>query len=586
MQTLELNNVGPVSHVSIPVPEGGGIVVLRGRNGRGKTKTLEAIESAISGRGKLDVRDGSLNGDFTGFGVTIKVGSKTTRKGDLVIQSLEGKLSVASLVDPGIKEPDAADARRIKALVQLANVLPSAELFYGLIGSREEFEKYVGSNALGSTDLVSMADRIKRDFHQCALKAEGEADHAEGRARGAREAAADVDVSVETDAAKLQQALHAAVREEERLKAERDTAAKAKEAAQLARDQLADAEATYMGQSLATAVAAEEQAKATQVAAEAPAKELAAKLQEAKHARDLTKQAWESAEAASRQSRANEGKAKASVTTYQNEVETLRLQLARAEQGLGEAASRLMTASLEAEEMAAKAVAAVDADTNAASLFLDAQSHLADASRANELACQAVASAIAARKAAEAHESSMAQWRKQVAAAEVSGPPEAALDAAAVEVSRCNTAIEQATLARRAKLHLAEATDHAAEAKEARNKAVRLREAAKGTDEVLSGVVSKSSDVLRVEIGRLVLTTSRGATYFGDLSHGERWKIALDIAIDAVGPNGVLMIPQEAWESLDFLNRELIRNHVIGRGVTILTAETSGDDEITAEVLA
>ena len=41
---------------------------------------------------------------------------------------------------------------------------------------------------------------------------------------------------------------------------------------------------------------------------------------------------------------------------------------------------------------------------------------------------------------------------------------------------------------------------------------------------------------------------ARSATFYADLSSGERWRIALDIAIQAVGTGGLLVIPQEAWE--------------------------------------
>ena len=118
---------------------------------------------------------------------------------------------------------------------------------------------------------------------------------------------------------------------------------------------------------------------------------------------------------------------------------------------------------------------------------------------------------------------------------------------------------------RDAKRKLSEAEESAAKAKQHRAEADRLRKAA-GTDEVLSGVVSKSGSPLRVEAGRLVLDTHRGATYFGDLSHGERWKMAIDIAIEAVGPNGVLTVPQECWEGLDEIARKAIAEHVQGPG--------------------
>ncbi len=487
MQTLELNNVGPVAHISIPVPENGGIVVLKGRNGRGKTKTLEAVESAISGRGKLEVRDGQLNGEFKGFGVTLKVSSRTTRRGELTVDSLDGRLSVAELVDPGIDKPEAADAKRIRALVQLANVLPSAELFYPLLGSREALEAVVGTNALGSEDLVTMADRMKRDLHQAALHAEGRTEQAEGRARGAREAAAGIDVEIETDAAKLQTELEDAVRRESQLKSQAQSAARAHQQYEQAKASLAAAEANYSGPSIDDAKLAESQRQADVNAAESDVRELESRLQ--------------------------------------------------------------------------------------------------DARQQAELARQAYSSAISTRKTAEQHQSLIDKYRQELAAALPVAPAEDLIVEAAAKVTAARTAIEKAALARQAKQRLAEADQHAAEAKEHRDRAVQLRDAAKATDDVLSGVVAKSSKLLRVEVGRLVLDTDRGVTYFGDLSHGERWKLALDVAIDAVGDRGVLMIPQEAYESLDPQNRLMIRDHVVGRGVTILTAEASDDEEIRAEVL-
>jgi len=63
---------------------------------------------------------------------------------------------------------------------------------------------------------------------------------------------------------------------------------------------------------------------------------------------------------------------------------------------------------------------------------------------------------------------------------------------------------------------------------------------------------------------------------------GERWRIALEIAIAAVGEGGLLVIPQEAWEGLDPLNREAIAQQAKAALVVILTAECS-DGELTAE---
>ena len=40
---VKIKNIGPISTLSMPVPEGGGVVVLKGRNGSGKGTALDGI---------------------------------------------------------------------------------------------------------------------------------------------------------------------------------------------------------------------------------------------------------------------------------------------------------------------------------------------------------------------------------------------------------------------------------------------------------------------------------------------------------------------------------------------------------------
>lgn len=486
-QTIELVDIGPIKHVSIPVPEGGGLCVLRGRNGRGKSKALEAIDAALSGRGGLSVRDGALRGEVNAFGVKITVGRSTRRTGELEVESLEGRLDVAALVDPLVKSPEAADARRIKALVSLAGVTPSPELFHGLVGGAGEFEKLVSKTTAESDDLVVMAERVKRELEAAARKAEDAAEHAAGHAQAKREAAAGVDLSAESDAATLQQALEEAIRSESSLKAQAAAAEKAAKTIREAQERLEDAEAAYQGPTAAEALASER-------------------------------------------------KAEELVAAVNREVQEVEALLAKNR--------------------------ALQQEANAA-----------------------LAAAIRERKAAEQHEQTIAAWRDQLAAdlpAAVSADELAERRAA---VSRSRAAVELGALIRDARRKLDESEQSAAKAKQHRAEAQRLREAAKATDEVLSGAIAACGSPLRVEAGRLVLDTRRGATYFGELSHGERWRLALDIAIEKLGPGGVLTIPQEAFESLDPQNRQAIAEHVAGRGVLVLTAEASADEELRAEVI-
>ncbi len=484
---MEVKNIGPVEHVAIPVPEDGGIVVLRGRNGSGKTKTLEAVEAAAAGKGGLSVRDGQLRGEVKALGVTLKVGRATRRTGELEVETLDGRLNVADLVDPGIKSPDAADARRIKALVQVAGVQADASLFYDLAGGKEQFCNVVGCTAVETDDLVAMADRIKRDLEAAARTAESKAKHAHAAAEAAKQATEGVDLGADSDGDMLQERLERAVSERSALVARAEDTERRHEQARQADRRLRELSASYTGPTVDEASMAERQASTE-------------------------------------------------VDLFTAVVTKLEGQLRECRAGLAQAKAN------------------------------------------HKLAVQTC-------DAAEHHDELIAEC-KQLAEGDLPAPiGQEQLDQAEAAVTTARQAVEQGATVRFAKRKIGEAQQLAAEAKQHAEQSARLRDAARSTDEVLSGVVARTGSPLRVEAGRLVLDTGRGVTYFGDLSHGERWKLALDIAIDAVGENGLLVIPQDAFESLDPINRAEIAEHVRGRGVVILTAEASEDEQIGTEVL-
>lgn len=485
---IAVENLGPVTQATIPIPETGGVVVLKGRNGAGKSRTLDAVDSLITGRGKPSVRDGALSGSVSGFGVTMKVARSARRTGELEVTSLDGRLSVSDLVDPQLKTPDAADARRIKALIQVANVEPSAELFYSLFGGRDQFESVVSSSAVESTDLVVMADKIKRDCEAAARKAESDADHAEGRAKGAREAAGEVDTEEFHDADALSSELETAIASKSKVEEQLDAHQKALDAAELARHRLDKAGADYDGPTLEQA----QQEEAALVESE---------KMHSSHVADLESQ----------------------LRHARSELESVRVKLG---------------------------------------------------------------SAITARKQAERHEQTVATWREQIEASIPPKPSDDVVQSVQARVREARNAVERGAVIRAALLKIEEAEKHASAALAHHKRAAQLRNIAKGTDEVLSSVVAKAGTPLRVEAGRLVLNTKRGDTYFADLSHGERWKIALDVAIKAVGKGGVIVLQQEAWEGLDPIARQVVVDHVKGSEVVILTAECSADDDVNAEVLS
>ena len=481
---IVIENIGPIERAVIPYPEEGGVVVLRGRNGQGKSTALEAIEAAVTGKGKLEPRDGTLRGTVEAFGVTIGASKSTTRKGELEVHTLDGKLDVASLVDPGLKDPVAADARRIKALVSLTQAKPDIGAFAELVGGQAKFAEIVRPSSTSGDDLIVIAEKVKRDFETVAREHEQKAENLSGRAAALATVPEGLDVTASDDAAALQAAL------EQRIG----------EAAALVN-------ATRNADQIANQVAAAKAKLDTDDAKTIDARLLAA------------------------QTRRRETFAQ--MTADQANVERLRKELAAAE-----AAYRLSSA---AHISAGDVLTAITSEHKQLAALLEAANAMVPTAPTTEQREAAVAAVDAARKA-----------------------------------------VERGALIRQVKTQLAEAAQITEQATAIAKEAATLRNAAKGIDGVLSDVVASAGVALRVQDGRLVLNTWRGETYFADLSHGERWKLALEIAIKAVGRGGVLVVPQEAWEGLDPTNRAAIRAHLTGSGVVAYTAEATDDPNVVA----
>lgn len=490
---IRVANVGPIHEQRFTLPPGGGILRFVGPNGAGKTQMIEAVDAALSGRGKLSNRDGTPRGEVEAFGARITVGkTRTTRTGELEVISLEGKLDISTLVDPGIKDQDSADAKRTKALVQLTNQPADPTLFYDLLGGQEQYDALVGSAVEGSNDedLVTLAARIKRKLEEVARSEEQQAQTADANAAAARRTEPDLDLTAEHDSDKLQAAWERAFQNEARLIADDLSYREAVKAAERAELALEDAAATYTGPTVAEAMKAED---------------IATGLVE----------------------RASE------------EVQRLEAELAAARESMAKA-------------------------------------------------CNLKAARIQARKAAEQHESTIASWKRQLARPEQTVTQEQ-LDAAQQAVIAAKQAVENGAVIRRALAAKENARVYQKQADDHRREAVRLRDAARATDNVLSDIVGRLGCPLRVEGGRLVTDhPKRGkGVPFSELSMGERYAIAVPIAIRAVGKGGVFTLKQEAFEGLDYANRKMINDLLRGTEVTMITAECSKDapdDGLRSEV--
>jgi hypothetical protein len=162
---------------------------------------------------------------------------------------------------------------------------------------------------------------------------------------------------------------------------------------------------------------------------------------------------------------------------------------------------------------------------------------------------------------------------------------QADLEAASQAVEKARQNLERLESLRRNQQLAAEAQQLAEKIRRGEAVAALVRDAARSTDQVLSEMVSQVTSRLRVEGGRLVCDTDRGVEPFGELSPGERWRIALEVAAQQVGQGGLVTVPQEAWEALDPVNRAEIAQIARQVGVVILTAAADAAETIQAEIL-
>lgn len=470
---IELDSVGAIRSAKILIPKDGGVVVLTGRNGSGKSTALDAIQAAMTGKGKPPVTDMAKSGSVRVAGVTMTVARSVRRQGELQVETLEGRLSIADLVDPGFVDHERADAKRIKALVGLSK----ADISEGdLHGFPENLIK-----DLSLDDPVAAMSELRKRLNIGANEYEKLSAKDEAAATAIIESmTGDLDTPI--DPAAAQERVTAALRAVDALQKQSELAEAAKVRIAAARERLADIPDV-------DAFSAYEKSESLSGIA----------LEEKEHALELKQQYEEALE------------------KYRKSAEAARI--ARVEAG--------------AQAEQAKLRAELERQIQEAHVEPPSADALADAAAELE--------AAKATQAKAAQQQVMAQQRERADALSIS------------------------------------AQEYADEAKE-------LREKARKTDEVLSEIVAEiPACPLRVIDGRLVTDTKRGATFYSDLSAGERWRIALDIAIQAVGTGGLLVIPQEAWEGLDPANRAAIDAQAKAEKVVVLTAECSDDSSLKAE---
>lgn len=501
---VKIRNVGAIERLDFPVLPEGGVIVIQGEHGLGKSTAVSAVEALASGREdkRLKPRDGAARGEISGCGVTITLGKRTSRTGEIECRAIDGKLSVSDLVDPGIESPSSADAKRIRTLIQLARVEADRAAFAELFPSVEEFARVVPEEITQTDDPLVMADTIKKAIEKEARSLEGKCEVERSLAASCAKAIEGIDLSAPHDADQLTKAYEQAIRDE---------------------------------QEIVTKKANAERHNATLAKARAEFSDVA----------------------------------------------------------LAEAEGRITLAAGRRVDLAKKLDSAIDSEDLLAKSIYELKQKLADTEREHRGLASAVAEsrrelAQANSDEAEAFKArdSLLKTKSRLEAADAEVPPPDVVADRVQAVGNARLAVDAGVLIRNAIAKDAERDRHVRLATSYAHQAEALRGAASGVDSVLSQQIQKIGGCpLRVDGGRLVLETDRGREFFAELSDGERWAIALDVAIDAVGEDGLIGIPQVAWEGLNNRVRSLINTHAKSRRATIVTAEVTEDKSLTVSAL-
>jgi len=485
VRTITAENIGPVPKVVIELPENGGVVELLGRNGQGKSHLLMATERLLGvGKSQLTNRDNTPRGTLEGLGIKLSVTKGGTRRsGDLEVVSLEHRLDLATFIDPQIDSADAADRRRIAALMALSGVEADVTRFHRLAGGAERFAALIDAKVEKMTDVVEIAKIVKADLEKNARQLESQAEREEGEAKGAAGATEGLDMDAETDPVKLDSTRDAAVARHSALVTSQRNARETKDAAALAKRQL--------------------------------------------------------------------DKAAESQSTTVSEATVL---LTTARESADQAALAEKKISDELEAVRRKLEAAIRSRDEANSEVKRAEERLAEAKK---------------------QEANLQVYRDKVAASvRIEEPSNEEIETAAKAVETAKAACEMGTLVRAARRAKSAADKHLEKAHDLRKQAIASRDAAKGTDDVLSELVN--SPGLTVDGGRLVVQhPRRGPTLFAELSMGERTRIAMELGAARVGDGGILVLPQEFWESLDPQNRIEVDSIARELGVAVITARAA-----------
>ncbi len=481
---LTLQNVGPIQHFRIPLPETGGVVVLKGEQGVGKSHALEAAQNVLGGGGKLPVSDGARRATAEGFGVRLEFSNRRSATGDLEVRSLEG-FPLDLFVNPGFTDPVANDTRRVKALLGLCGVTADATLFEPIVAGLGKFDELISKETLACQDIVQMAAGVRKDLQSKARAIESQVEMLASEVANRRASLTEM-VDPKVSAA---------------------------------------------------------EAKDTQRLCTLDVGRLGRVLEETKAAA----QKWDDASQAIAVSEAGSHAGELSVVDEQIEM------LTNDQKSLQEQVDGLRRLLSDAENALSK--------TNG-------MLAIATTRKATLLECtNIIAAAMEVTKSP----------RPDVTAAE------SAYQTASDRLNEANDLVNRATQWE-IRTRVASEIEKLSADKTSREKVANaLRDAASRTDDVLSDTICRLLDQMKVEQGRLLYNYPKRGKYipFDELSQGEAYTVAIDIAASVLGVGGVFVLNQAAWGELNDRSRDLVAERCREKGCVMITAQATEDPELT-----
>ena len=240
------------------------------------------------------------------------------------------------------------------------------------------------------------------------------------------------------------------------------------------------------------------------------------------------------------------------------------------------------------------------AETDAGNAVEIAQRELNKAQSLLEATQSRCRKSMAQRDATAQHQQVMAGWAETIAAAaDVEGVSDADMESATHAVLDARSAVEHGVRVRDAKKALAEAADLQIDADTLQKQADQLRDAAKGTNDVLADAVSVGTLIPVADDNgnfRFAVQSKNGddrRTYYHDLGPGRRTMIAVTEAascLRALDPDALkialIVLPQGPWQDLDYANRCLVREHVRSLGVNLVAAQCDSEPSATGGIRA